>query len=584
MTRRLTALTLCLLLLLYGCLPARADVAALDKALSGWLGNLRSVRFSAVLQLKTLMPFEEKTLTMLNAVLSHVTVVAAVTQDGANGSTAAGIAVDGETMADWTETLLDGRYAFATSLLPNRTLTSAAASPSEILMEQDDEEGAADSAPADDGLNDSDIARAFSMPDAIPEMQGCYQALTDGIQPFATEKKANYSIKGVGKGAWSRVARLDAEQAEGLLPRLRALLACGMDDAFRAEVAQMTFARGLVVALYRDANGEDLCVYVKGDAVYPDGTKRRLSWQWAFTTRGSERTDTFTFEVTKASGVRDTRLIDASCKQENGNDALSLDCETETTLKRYKTVDGNATRIELKGKRGADGTLTCKGSVSRTLTQTAGEDAAETGDNATADLLFTPAGDGYALSGTVDVLKSKDGETTSELAWTLAAENGAAPRTTDATDKPVAGDDTKAGTADAKNGNAVTVSIIPAEPTATPDADIAADTANGQTSSLEQLGDEPAPTPAKQPAFLVGSAPLGLAAFAETNAETTVDLDSADAETVRNLLLEAAQNLAGKLILAVQALPGEDGALLKDGMTDADYAAFLTLLETMNDE
>ena len=39
-----------------------------------------------------------------------------------------------------------------------------------------------------------------------------------------------------------------------------------------------------------------------------------------------------------------------------------------------------------------------------------------------------------------------------------------------------------------------------------------------------------------------------------------------------------AQNLAGRLLVALAALPQEDVALLKDGMTDQDYAAFLALL------
>ena len=62
------------------------------------------------------------------------------------------------------------------------------------------------------------------------------------------------------------------------------------------------------------------------------------------------------------------------------------------------------------------------------------------------------------------------------------------------------------------------------------------------------------------------------------SAETNIDLDDASTEILQNLLAEAAQNLAGKMVLAVAALPEEDRALLKDGMTDQDYAAFEALL------
>ena len=47
------------------------------------------------------------------------------------------------------------------------------------------------------------------------------------------------------------------------------------------------------------------------------------------------------------------------------------------------------------------------------------------------------------------------------------------------------------------------------------------------------------------------------------------------------LLTEAAQNLAGRLLPALAALPEEDNGLLRDGMTDADFAAFLALLNAL---
>ena len=44
---------------------------------------------------------------------------------------------------------------------------------------------------------------------------------------------------------------------------------------------------------------------------------------------------------------------------------------------------------------------------------------------------------------------------------------------------------------------------------------------------------------------------------------------------------ERSQNLAGRLLVALAKLPGEDTALLADGMTAADYAAFLELMNSL---
>jgi len=350
-----------------------------------------------------------------------------------------------------------------------------------------------------------------------------------------------------------------------------------MDDAYRAEIAQMTFGKSFVVALYRDADGKDICVYLKGTVAYPDGSKRNLLWQWAFATDGLERTDTFKYEVSKTSGTRDTRVIAASCTQNGLSDEFGLDCEMKVTLKRYKTTDICTTTVALAGTRKDGGALTCAGSVGRETAQTYGGDTGKTAETMTVDLLFTPDGDAHTLSGTVDLLKTKDKTTESELVWTLAA--GAAQATAQAASADAAQED-----------GGVTVSIIPAEDTQEEAGGGAGTEADAQASSLDQLEDgaagastqEPAQT--TEPAFLVGSAPIGLTAYAAPATLLTVDLDSADADTLQSLLAEAAQNLAGRMVPAVAALPEEDAALLKDGMTDADYAAFLALLETLDND
>ena len=61
----------------------------------------------------------------------------------------------------------------------------------------------------------------------------------------------------------------------------------------------------------------------------------------------------------------------------------------------------------------------------------------------------------------------------------------------------------------------------------------------------------------------------------------TVALDQADATQRTALLTEAAQNLAGRLLPALAALPQEDNELLRDGMTESDFTAFLDLLNAL---
>ncbi|MCE5342161.1 MAG: hypothetical protein LLF96_01045 [Eubacteriales bacterium] len=582
MTKRLLTFFICLTLIAGCCLPALADVATLDRALSRWLDDANTVRFSASLQLTALLPFDDATIVKLNGVLRHITVDASLSRDGVNSLTAAQIAVDGEKMMDWTERLQDGDYTFATSLLPNRILTSAQGSPMAILTDAG-ETGETQATPENDaadaawGVNTSDVAEAFSFPDAITELQGCYQALTDGIRDFATEKRANYSIKGIGTGKWSRIARLTAEQSETLLGELRAVLACGMDEAYRAEIAQMTFAKGFVVALYQNADKQDNCVYLKGTVAYPDGSRRNLLWQWAFSTNGLERKDTFKYDATKTTGTKDNRTITASCTQVSKSTDFSLACETETTLKRDKVIDTGTATIDLTGKKDSTGTLACQGNVGQTLSQTVSSATTQTALGTTVDLRLVPQDGGNTLSGTVTVQSMKDQTVQNELVWTLGADVAGVAAKLAATDDETA-------TADNTDDSGVMIALIPAA-TETP-AVVATDP---PLSSLEQIAQDSQfqaaagigmgeTQTAETSAYLVGSSPTGLTDYTVPETETTVRLDGATAATLQNILAEAAQNLAGQLLRALAALPAEDAALLGDGMTDADFAAFQALL------
>ncbi|MDD3213226.1 MAG: hypothetical protein PHY64_06115 [Eubacteriales bacterium] len=573
MSRRLLAFFLCFALVAGCCLPAQAEIASLDRVLSGWIGEDTAVRFSASMQVNAMLPFTDDTLALLNGVLKHVTVDASVTGGEENASTEAQIAVDGATLLNWTQQAQGGTYTFATSLLPNRTLTSALGSPMDILTGADSQTAETDAAEAEASdaqqMNASNAEEAFATLDAITEAQGCYQALTDGIKAFATEKKASYKIKNIGKCTWSRIARLTAEQSDGLLAELRAIISCGMDDEYRAEIAQMTFEKGFIVALYRNADGQDMSVYLKGNVAYPDGSRRKLLWQWSFVTNGLKRTDIFKFEASRTAGKQDTRTVAAACTQENKSGSFSLDAETEATLKRSRVTDKCTDELSLSGTKAEDTATTCKGNVNRTVTQTASGETVRNSDAATVDLQLTPDGTGgNLLSGTVVRSEIKDKTVVNELTWTFAATAATAAVQPTETPEPESG---------------ITVSIIQPENTA--EADNAAGSA--PVSSLEQFAanSESKATQDEQDAasspYLVGALPSGVKEYTVPDQNVVIDLDTADADTLQNLLAEAAQNLAGRMILAIAELPEEDAALLKDGMTDEDYAAFLALLDAM---
>lgn len=461
---------LLLLCLLLGCLPtASADVGALDRALTRWLSAYPAVRFNATLELTALQPFGEPTVAMLASALSHLTLAGELSQSGDASVTGAQVSLGDTELFRFTESEAGGAYTFTTSLLPGRTLTSAtldpftllagaqeaaqtaeaaeAAAPDTAAPEAAEPDAAAPDATAPDAaapdaaapdaaatdaappeaaaaVNGVDIADAYSALDAITELNACYKALTDGITPLTEEKRANYNIKGIGAGRWSRVARLTPEQSEALLPQLRAVLACGMDAAYRAEVAQMTFDRGFVVALYQNTDKQDICLYLKGTVIYPDGDRRKLLFQWAFTTNGITRKDTVKYEVARQSGTLDSRLIAATYTLESRSDAYLIDGKTETTLRRAKVTEKCTARVNLTGTQDAALVMTCDGTVSQELATTVGSDTQRETEKADVALRLTPDSQGALLAGTVGYTALK--EKAVQAAFTLTLADGAA--------------------------------------------------------------------------------------------------------------------------------------------------------------
>ncbi|MFH1879997.1 MAG: hypothetical protein ABIK64_04310, partial [Bacillota bacterium] len=311
MKRKRLAILLCLLLsastAASAASAASATLASLDAALAPLLDGRGAVSMSARMNLETLMPFDETRLDLLNRVLRHARLDARVDLNGADSDMGFLLALGDQTLLEMTEQRRDGAYLLQTSLLPNRMLFSTQVSPMDTLLASSQAEETKPETSAQ--RNTSDVEEAFDMLAAVQELESCSRALTDGIFPLTGKKSANYNIKDIGKGRVSYVARLTIEQSGALSSEIRAVLSCGMDAQYREELSRVTFASGFIVALYQNADEEDICVYIKGTIVYPDGDKRTLKWQWAFTP--GRETQTFLHEAARESGTRDSRVINA---------------------------------------------------------------------------------------------------------------------------------------------------------------------------------------------------------------------------------------------------------------------------------
>ena len=127
------ALALCLCLGLTAALrPARAEEMDMVSLLSPWIeGN--EAQLSVSYELKTLPPYNESTLTLLNNVLKHITVEGRVSGD----NTSMGISVDGDSLFTLEETQENGRSVLRTELLPNQELTAAQSALDALFPEEE---------------------------------------------------------------------------------------------------------------------------------------------------------------------------------------------------------------------------------------------------------------------------------------------------------------------------------------------------------------------------------------------------------------------------------------------------------------
>lgn len=513
--RMIGALAACLVL--FGS-AARADEWGLSPNLDAYW-SVNDLQFAATAHLDALLPYGDGIVEMMNGALEGLSVSAELRED----ETTVQLRVAGDAVAELTEKQTGTGTALTTPLLPGRTLVSAS-SAMDALSGQTNEEP------------------AFDLFAAISEAEGCYRALTDAILPYATEKKANYKIKGVGHAKWSRIARLTPEQSTELAPLISRVLGCGMDADFRAQLSGMTYAKGFIVGLYQSAEGgNDLAVYIKGSVTFPDGKTRALSYQWAFAAKDGTRVDTYKFEMTKSRAPRDNRQISASYERSTGTENFVLKGECTAKITDPDTGITTATTLthDLSGKE-KDGARPLSGTIKQVLKTTQNEKTQTVTTTLAPELTLTLAEGSGVLGGSVQVERLSGKQ--NDVGFTLLFEEN----------------DAFAEAAQSGTLYAVHESLMP-------------------VTSLTQ-NREPVSRPSD---YEVGQPPAGYPSYTAPDSPQTVDLDGADASAREALLGELTQNLAGRLLAALSKLPEENTALLRDLLSDADYAAFLALVNEL---
>lgn len=494
---------------------ALAAVPGLDTATAAWLDVADDVTYSLSAQLDALPPYGEETVAMLNGVLKHLSMNAAVS----GGQSDIALLVGGESVATLTERVMESGTALTTPLLPNRTLVSASSAMEKAFG------GEAQPEDAFDALN------------AFDEAAESYRALTDAILPYATEKKASYKIKYVGSSHWSRIARLTPEQSAELAPLIAAVLGSGMDAAYRERLAQLTYGKGFIVGLYQtEEGGDDIAVYMKGSVSFPEGGTAQLAYQWAFAETDAKRVDTYKFTLGKSKAPNTAREITARYTRTNKSDGYDLNGTCTTRLLSKDATDTTTVNHAVQCRESEAG-RTLAGEI--TTTRKAGKASVST--TVKPDLAVVEADGSGALSGTVSCVQKEGKKTAMGVTLTFA--------------ETVA----DAFVAAAESGDLYAV----AEPAIY----------DMPQSSLDQNAEEPADE------YLVGRAPTGLQSYTAPETPQIVDLDTLAPAQHEALMGEATQNLAGRLLIALAKLPAEDIQLLSDNMNEADFAAFLKLVE-----
>ncbi len=493
-----------------------AQGAGLSTAVEGYLGEASEVAFRMSARLERYLPFGDDTVDMFNSLLEHMSISGSVKDGGAQ--TKLTFTVRDEDVVSLTESVCDSGTELVTSLLPERVLVSAG-SAMDVLSgtaQQQDK---------------------FDFYTARAEAENCYRELAEAIQPFAEDKEASYSIQNVGSARWVRLARLPPEQSAEVQPYIAKVLGCGMDEAFREQLEGMTCQKNFTVAVYKTKrDGDDMAVYIKGNVIFPDGQQRAINYQWAFGVNSKgQRVDTYKFEMTKSTSPRDNRTITVTSKQIAKANSLLVDVVSKAIIRDPETAITTTTTVthKLNGENG-----TVKGTSTHVVRDQKGETTSTATDTYTPSLKIVKNGEKAVITGSVKI-EHQQGQNVQNSLELLFGE-------------PVLDE-----TAEEDNGDVSVKLVMP-------------------PSSLTQNVDWDTDDPED---FLVGKPPIGYTDHEAPAEETVVDLDYAQADETAALMDELVQNLAGSLLRAAAKLPEEATALLRDGLSEADWAAFLALLE-----
>ena len=530
----------CLRLLLLSLLllsiagSALAEPMRLIPLVGDWLEPEQGVHFSGSLQLQTLLPFTEDRVEMMNRLLGHLSFAAFFEQDEGATLTNFSLACDEQPLFTLTEREGNGLSTLQTSLLPNIVLESNTSSGLNWLI----------------GAEAETPGPSFDFTAAIESAGFYYKKLIDACEPYAQSKKANYKIKSIGSAKWSQIARLTAEQSDEMLPELRAVLQCGMDPAHKQSLSEVRFGKGFVVALYKlGENDADLAVYMKGTLLYPDGTKANLTYQWAFIEQDDVRKDSYKYDLNRQSKPRETRVVDATLSRSLTRDQFTAKGSIVLTTRENNITTAQTEKIDLSG-RNAGSAKTLQGTTSLQIKTTADGTSLTTLETLTPTLTLTKQLGGDILSGSVSVESKKDKAVISSVLYTFAESISAMAASED------------------------TSLYMVSEPEEVPELPLV---------SLLQIADEAdddgsVPALASAAPEALPDVPIGLRRYAQPQMSVTVSLDSAPKAELIALQNEVFQSLAGRLLLALAKLPEEDTVLLRDGMTEEDYASFQALL------
>lgn len=432
-------------------------------------------------------------------------------------STTVDLCVDGESVMALTEETVDGGTQLTTPLLPNRVLTSSGSALDQL------------------GSFEAETEK-FNLFSAISEWEACYQALTDAILPYAEQKAANYNIADIGASKWSRIARLTAEQGEELAPLIEAVLGCGMDEAYRETLAGLSPHNGFIVGLYQTKEGgSDLALYMKGYLTFADGKARNLAFQWAFTEKDGVRIDTVKYELVRSKTAVDTREIHAKLRRQ-ADDTLLVKGDCSAVI---KDADGNITTTHtynLSGKE-TGAVRPVSGTYSKVVKTREGETTHTETAAFTPDLKLTSVDGSGVISGSVKIELQTGKVVHTSLSLLFD-------------DEP------------AELLNNGSFFVVKDAPVAMP------------LSSLDQNIEMDFPDE-----YLVGEPPIGLTAYESPETLQEINLDSTDQASV--LMGELSQNLAGKLLIALTKIPEEDAALIRDNLSEEDYASFLAMVDSL---